>query len=198
LAAYLLHAQKLEKDFEVLDLQHIPPANNTIIDELSTKASPWAPMPEGVFEGRIQWPTARPAEPGEGGETSTSKLVVPAALFIWSPSRIVGVMGNSVNPGAQDPDVQIGPDAWIMDIWDYLKDNILLDEHVSAKRIVHVAKRYTLVERDLHRHGANGILMWCITQEDGCELLAKIHWGECGNHASSHTLISKAFQHGFY
>jgi hypothetical protein len=84
-------------------------------------------------------------------------------------------MGNSVNPGAQDPDVQIGPDAWIMDIWDYLKDNILLDEHVSAKRIVHVAKRYTLVERDLYRHGANGILMWCITQEDGCELLAKIH-----------------------
>jgi ribonuclease HI len=50
LAAYLLHAQKLEKDFEVLDLQHIPHANNAITDDLSTKASMWAPMTEGVFK----------------------------------------------------------------------------------------------------------------------------------------------------
>jgi ribonuclease HI len=39
LAAYLLHAWKLQKDFEVLDLQHIPHANNTVVGELSTKAS---------------------------------------------------------------------------------------------------------------------------------------------------------------
>jgi ribonuclease HI len=45
LATYLLHAQKLEKDFEVLDLQHIPHANNTVADELSTKASTWALVP---------------------------------------------------------------------------------------------------------------------------------------------------------
>jgi ribonuclease HI len=50
LAAYLLHAQKLENDFEVLDLQHIPHPNNAVTNELSTKASTWAPMPEGVFE----------------------------------------------------------------------------------------------------------------------------------------------------
>jgi hypothetical protein len=31
-----------------------------------------------------------------------------------------------------------------MEIWDYLKGNILPDEHVSAERIVQVAKRYTL------------------------------------------------------
>jgi ribonuclease HI len=30
LAVYLLHAQKLEKDFEVLDLQHVPRANNVV------------------------------------------------------------------------------------------------------------------------------------------------------------------------
>jgi ribonuclease HI len=52
LAAYLLHAQKLEKDFEVLNLQHIPCANNTIADELSIKST-WAPVPEGVFERRL-------------------------------------------------------------------------------------------------------------------------------------------------
>jgi ribonuclease HI len=50
LTAYLLHAQKLEKDFEVLDLHQIPHDNNAVTDELSTKASTWASMPKGVFE----------------------------------------------------------------------------------------------------------------------------------------------------
>jgi hypothetical protein len=54
LAAYLLHAQKLLKDFEVLNLQHIPCANNAVTDELSTMASTWASVPEGVFEWRLQ------------------------------------------------------------------------------------------------------------------------------------------------
>jgi hypothetical protein len=68
-----------------------------------------------------------------------------------------------VNPGVQDPDAQADLNAWIIEIWDYLKDNILPDEHVSAERIIFVAKRYTLVEGDLYRCGANNILMWCIT-----------------------------------
>jgi hypothetical protein len=103
-----------------------------------------------------------------------------------------------VKPDAQNPDAQASPDAWIMVIWDNLKHNILPDEHVSAERIIHVAKRSMLVEGDLYWRDANGVLMWCITQEDGCELLTEIHGGEGNNHASSYTLVSKAFQHGFY
>jgi ribonuclease HI len=45
LATYLLHVKKLEKDFIALELQHVPRANNSIADELSTRASTWAPCP---------------------------------------------------------------------------------------------------------------------------------------------------------
>jgi hypothetical protein len=55
-----------------------------------------------------------------------------------------------------------------------------------------------LVEGDLYRRGANGILMRCITREEGCDLLAEAHGGECKDHASSRTLVDKAFRHGFY
>jgi hypothetical protein len=58
--------------------------------------------------------------------------------------------------------------------------------------------RYTLVEGDLYQRGTNGVLMRCITQEEGCKLLAEVHGGECGNHASSRMLVGKAFRHGFY
>jgi hypothetical protein len=85
-----------------------------------------------------------------------------------------------VYPGAQDPEAQAGPDTWITEIRTYLKDNILPDDMTFADRIARLAKRYTLVEGDLYRRATNGILMWCITREEGCDLLADVHGGEAG------------------
>jgi hypothetical protein len=56
-----------------------------------------------------------------------------------------------------------------------LKDNILLDDSAFTDRITRLAKRYTLVEGYLYQCGANGDLMWCISREEGCELLAEVH-----------------------
>jgi ribonuclease HI len=178
LAAYLLHVRKLEKDFIALELQHVPPANNSATDELSTRASTWAPVPEGVFERRLLRPTAQPAKPGEGGESSTSKLAVPVVFRLQNPPRIVCAIEGPANPLVPQPVAQSGPNAWISEIRDYLKENILPEDHVSIERIVRLAKRYMVVEGDLYRRGANSILMRCITQEEGRELLAEIHGGE--------------------
>jgi ribonuclease HI len=62
LAAYLLHIRKLEKDFTALELRHVPRADNSETDELSMRASTWAPIPEGVFESRLLRPTAQPPD----------------------------------------------------------------------------------------------------------------------------------------
>jgi ribonuclease HI len=198
LAAYLLHVRKLEKDFIALELQHVPRANNSAADELSTRASTWALVPEGVFERWLLRPTAQPAKPGEGGETSTSKIAVSVAFHLQNPPKIVCATEGPSNLLAPQPVAQSGPDAWISEIRDYLKENILPEDHVSAERIVQLAKRYMVVEGDLYRRGANDILMRCITLEEGRELLAEIHGGECGSHSSSRTLVGKAFRHGFY
>jgi hypothetical protein len=100
LAAYLLHTHKLEKDFEVMDLQHISHAENAMADDLSTKASTSALVLDGVLERWLRQPTAWAANPSEGGETSTSKLVVPMVMVSWSPPRVVGVTGGSMHPDA--------------------------------------------------------------------------------------------------
>jgi hypothetical protein len=36
--------------FFALELQHVPRANSSVADELSTRVSTWAPMPDGIFE----------------------------------------------------------------------------------------------------------------------------------------------------
>jgi hypothetical protein len=149
--------RKLEKDFEVLELQHIPCAENTVADDLSTKASTSAPVPDGVLERCLRQPTTQAADRSEGGETSTSKLVVPAALVPWSLPRVVGVTGDSVHSDTQDPEAQTDPDIWITEIQTNLKDNILPDDMASANWITHLAKRYALVEGVLYRYGTNDI-----------------------------------------
>jgi hypothetical protein len=124
--------------------------------------------------------------------------VVSAALIPWSQPRIICVTGDSVHPSAEDPEAQDDPDTWITEIQTYLKDNIFPDDCASVEQIIRVAKRYMILDGDLYQCGANGILMWCITREEGYELLTEVHRGECGNHASSRTLVGKAFRHGFY
>jgi ribonuclease HI len=96
LAAYLLHVRKLEKDFTALELQHVPRADNSATDDLSVKASTWAPVPKGVFERRLLRPTAQPVELGEGGETSTSKLAVLVAS--QNPPKAVCATGGPASP----------------------------------------------------------------------------------------------------
>jgi ribonuclease HI len=196
LTAYLLHVRKLEKDFTTLELQHVPRADNSAADDLSQRASTRAPVPEGAFERRLLRPTAQPTRLDEGGETGTSKPAAP--VVSQDPPKAVCALGDSADPLAPQPATQSGPDAWIFKMRDYLKENILPEDHVSAERIVRLAKRYTMVEGGLYRRGASGILMRCITQEEGRELLTKIHGGECGSHSSSRTLVGKAFRHGFY
>jgi hypothetical protein len=80
-----------------------------------------------------------------------------------------------------------------MEIWTYLKDNILPDDNAFTDRIPRLGKRYTLIEGDLYWRGTNGILMRCISREEGRKLLTEVHRGECGNHASSRKLVGKAF-----
>jgi hypothetical protein len=128
LAAYLLHVRMLGKDFKVLDLQHISRVENAV-------APVSVPVPDGVLERRLRQPIAWTANPSEGGETSTSKLAVPTVLLLWSPPWVLGITGDSVHPGVQDPEAQVGPDIWITEIWIYLKDNILPDDMASTDRI---------------------------------------------------------------
>jgi ribonuclease HI len=198
LAAYLIHVRKLEKDFDALELQHVPREGTSAADALSAKASTQASVPEGVFHRRLLKPSAQPAKLGEGGQTSTSKLAVPTVLHPWGPPRMVCTLEGPEDLVEPHPNCQGGPDAWISEIRDYLKDNFIPKDQASAERIVRLAKRYAVVEGDLYRRGANGILMRCITQEEGCDLLVEIHGGECGSHSASCTLVGNAFWHGFY
>jgi transposase InsO family protein len=68
----------------------------------------------------------------------------------------------------------------------------------EVKRIARMAKSFTLVDGELYKHAASGVLQWCIPIPQGRELLRDVHTGVCGHHAAPRTLMGNAFRQGFY
>jgi hypothetical protein len=60
-------------------------------------------------------------------------------------------------------------------------------------------KHYVLVEGNLmSKNMKEELLQKCMYQEHGLMILEEIHASTCGNHATSRTLVGKAFRVGFY
>jgi hypothetical protein len=57
---------------------------------------------------------------------------------------------------------------------------------------------FILIDCELYKSGAAGILMRYILGDRGMELLQEIHARTCGHHAGPRTLVGKVFRQGFY
>jgi hypothetical protein len=88
---------------------------------------------------------------------------------------------------------------WRQPFIDYIREQKVPTDKNLAKQLIHRAKSYVLVGDKLYMRGASsGVLMKCVPREEGKGILEEIHKGVCGNHASSRTLVSKAFRRAFY
>ena len=67
-------------------------------------------------------------------------------------------------------------------------------DKAEATRVIRRSKNYVLVGDKLYRRAASsGVLLKCVSFEEGKEILDEIHSGCCGNHAASRTLVAKHF-----
>ena len=169
----------------------MPRRDNELADHLSRLASSGGPVPAGTFEERLSRPSVEAADQDEGG-VSRQGDTPQAALSEGGPVKVLPPGEHAVLATcSQEP-------SWIDEIRGYLKEAILPEDDAAAEKIARRARRSALVDGDLYRRGANGIFLKCISQEEGRDLLADVHGGECGSHASIRTLVGKAFRQGFY
>jgi hypothetical protein len=90
-------------------------------------------------------------------------------------------------------------DDWRVPFIKFLQDGTGYADQTENERLMCCSKQYLLVDGVLMRRNAKEeVLMKCVTQEAGIQLLHEIHSCTCGNHATSRTLVGKAFQAGFY
>jgi hypothetical protein len=61
-----------------------------------------------------------------------------------------------------------------------------------------MAKSFTLIDDELYKRAASGVLQRCIPIPQGRELIRDIHAGVCGHHVAPRTLVDNALLQGFY
>jgi ribonuclease HI len=164
---YSLEVRKLENKFYGLELHHVVCDNNVAADVLSKLGSTRAQVPAGVFVHELHAPSIpEPVPP----------TTVPAHPLTGQEVMLIDV-------------------DWRQPFIDYLSEQKVPSDKNLAEQLIHRAKSYVLIGDKLYRQGASsGVLMKCVPRQEGKDILEEIHKGVCGNHASSRTLVSKAFR----
>jgi len=76
----------------------------------------------------------------------------------------------------------------------YLTTADVPSDNIERECLTRHSKHYVLVEGKLYRKNANKeLLQKCVSMEEGEKILKEIHVGTCSNHATSRTLVGKAF-----
>jgi hypothetical protein len=173
--AYVAEIRKLESKFSGLEIYHDVRDNNVSTDVLSKLGSDRANVPPGVFVHELHHSSIR--APDSSSITQGPKEPDQEVLMIeanWRVAFIDYIQKHKLPPG-------VNP------------------KRAKTTRILRRSKEYVLVRGNLYKRGsASGILMKCVSTEEGKEILQEIHEGMCGNHVASRTLAGSAFRSGFY
>ena len=86
----------------------------------------------------------------------------------------------------------ITPD-WTVPYIAYILRRELPEDEEDARQIVRRSKAFTVIRGQLFRESATGVSQKCVTPEEGRVILNDIHSGTYGHHASSRTIVAKAY-----
>jgi hypothetical protein len=163
---------RMEKFFDGFEVRYVQHLDNCDADHLAWIASSRAPTPSNIIIEKLTKTSVRPAE---------------EAIDAAKPDMMV----------IDEPDHGL-PYDWMSPIKMFLDNQPPSVDNSEVERIACKSKIYHLIDGILYRQGANGMMMKCISREEGILLLQDIHSGIYGSHSSWCSIIGKAFMHSFY
>jgi hypothetical protein len=108
----------------------------------------------------------------------SDRAKVPPGDFVEElPSPSIKQLGGITHePLAPTTQIMVITRSWTQDFIGYIKENKLPTNREEATRIIRRSKNYVLVGDNLYRRAASsGVLLKCITREEGKEILEEIH-----------------------
>jgi hypothetical protein len=186
--AYRAMYNKMEGNFEGCEVTHIGRESNEKADNLANIGSKCLSIPPGVFFEEI---------------FERSVKIKPAVDPALATHSGTNHSGPAPAAGTEDPSKQTATVMLIEAVWTkpylaYLIRGELPEDTIHHRQIVRCSKAFTIIQGELYKRNTTGVLQQCIAPEDGIALLRDIHEGTCRHHASSRTLVAKAFRSGLY
>ncbi|XP_024195899.1 uncharacterized protein LOC112199070 [Rosa chinensis] len=84
------------------------------------------------------------------------------------------------------------------EILKYKRDETLSSDKVEARRLVRRRTCYNIQNGKLYRQWFTYPYLKCLVTEEGRQVLAKIHSGECGNHSGATSLANCTMRQGYF
>jgi len=187
--AYCKAVRRLEERFDGLERNHVLRKYNEAADALAKMASERAIVPTDVFVSDLY----KPSVDYKDDRGSDQPLVDPG-LDPEPPTATEPEAMDIVSEALALDDL---PD-WYYPLLQCLVDSTLPPDQAEARRVARRAKTFVLLDGEMYKHSPSGILMRCITHQEGIKFLEDIHSGACGHHAAPQMLVGNAFQQGFY
>jgi hypothetical protein len=155
MANYLAEVRRMEKFFDGFEVQYVPRLDNRDADHLAWIASSRAPIPSNVIIEKLTKPSIKTVETLR----ETDFMIIDGS--------------------EQQPEID-----WISPIKAYLDNQPISDNDAEIERIARKSRMYHIIDGVLYKQGANGMMMKCISKDEGIQLLQEIHSGVCGAHSS--------------
>jgi hypothetical protein len=178
----------------------VPRRYNEEADELAKIASGRITVPPNVFARDV-------AQPSVALEPHPSNCAKP----LGAPSNPAGAEPMDEDPlneayvlsllegygvgKAEVMDVEPAPSGvdWRDKYITWMDRGELPLDRSEARRIGRMDKSFALVDGELYKRAASGILQRCVPIPEGRELLRDIHAGICGHHTAPRTLVGNVF-----
>jgi hypothetical protein len=174
--AYCKEIRKLEAKFYGIEYTHVVRDKNKAADELSKLGSSRVKVPHGVFIQDLVNLSIKEEEDHVVEKPLDQQLVAMVPIPITTePSPTTHTLPLTTNISD-----------WRIPFIKYLQDGTGYTDRIENECLIRRSKQYILVDGILMRKNAKEeVLMKCITQEAGIELLEEIYSGTCDNHAAS-------------
>jgi hypothetical protein len=203
--AYCKAMRTLKGKFYGIELNHVPCRYNEEVDELAKIASGRITIPPNVFARDVAQPSVNlePCPLSREESSGAPSNLTGAEPMDEGPSNEAYVLSLLEGYGADEAeamDIEPAPNEgdWRNKYIAWMDRGELPSDRSEARRIARMAKSFALVDGELYKHAASGVLQQCVPIPQGRELLRDIHAGVCGHHAVPRTLVGNAFRQGFY
>jgi hypothetical protein len=189
--AYCKAMRALEDKFYGIELNHVPRRYNEEADELAKIAFERITVPPNVFARDIAQPsvTLEPHPSNHVEPSGAPSNPAGAEPMDEDPSNEAYVLSLLEGYGADEADVMDVEPAPIRADWRdkyvaWMARGELPSDRSEARHIARMARSFALVDGELYKRAASGLLQRCVPIPEGRELLRDIHAGVCGHHAA--------------
>ena len=206
LAHYHEKAKKAMSQFKKMSFLYIPRALNRLANSLATLASIVEVPPDKGSETfhiqRIDTPSVElkdlalgdPDEIPSKDEGPKVRKAKGKETEAEEPNR------ERILAPLQHDEELIDDHPWYFDIWNYLRDGYIPEYATKSDKraLKEMVQRYVVVGGLLYRRSFSGILLRCVTVEEGREIIEEAHSGICGGHVNGLMLSKKIIRLGYY